>query len=265
MEEMHLNPMSPQSFIEQYFTDNDGLEHTYFDFFKPTIEQLDRFSIGPYYWFIPENHTGKILHISENCKDLSPYSDREWMNLENPNEQAPNVMHPEDMQFIYAATGFGIEMAKEYLLKKIRINVSIYGRFQDADSKYRWMLMQIPDFHFDENRDCHSVLVSVTDISHLPAPQEPMMTILVNGGKREQIFRAYPMQKKLEALPGPKITKREKELLGLMIKGLTSPQIAEALGIAYNTVENHKRNLREKTGSKTAAQLINYVLENKIF
>ena len=49
-----------------------------------------------------------------------------------------------------------------------------------------------------------------------------------------------------------------------MAKGLNSPEIAEKLFLSYHTVENHKRNLRQKTNSKTSAELINYVWSNNL-
>lgn len=60
------------------------------------------------------------------------------------------------------------------------------------------------------------------------------------------------------------ITKREREILALMINGKTSPEIAETLFISYHTVENHKKNLRVKTETKTSVELIYYVLHNNI-
>lgn len=60
------------------------------------------------------------------------------------------------------------------------------------------------------------------------------------------------------------ITKREREILALMIHGKNSPEIAEKLFISYHTVENHKKNLRVKTESKTSAELIYYVLHHNI-
>jgi DNA-binding CsgD family transcriptional regulator len=62
----------------------------------------------------------------------------------------------------------------------------------------------------------------------------------------------------------PKITKREHEILQLIAKGFTSPKIANLLKIANDTVENHKRNLREKTGTKTSAELIGFIYEHNL-
>lgn len=49
-----------------------------------------------------------------------------------------------------------------------------------------------------------------------------------------------------------------------MISGYNTPQIAEKLFISYNTVENHKRNLRQKTNCKTSTELVYYVLKNSL-
>ena len=62
----------------------------------------------------------------------------------------------------------------------------------------------------------------------------------------------------------PSISRREHEVLLLMTKGLNSPEIAKQLFISYHTVENHKRNLRQKTKTKTSAELIHYVWSNNL-
>ncbi|HLF32869.1 MAG TPA: response regulator transcription factor [Cyclobacteriaceae bacterium] len=54
---------------------------------------------------------------------------------------------------------------------------------------------------------------------------------------------------------------REKEVLVLLVQGLTSKQIAEKLFISKSTVETHRQNIRAKTGAKTTAELIALVLK----
>lgn len=53
-----------------------------------------------------------------------------------------------------------------------------------------------------------------------------------------------------------KITKREMEVIGHMVTGFTSPQIARTMGITLDTVEVHRKNIYRKTGSKNPAQLV---------
>ncbi len=57
------------------------------------------------------------------------------------------------------------------------------------------------------------------------------------------------------------ITKREKEVLSLIVKGLTSSEIAKRLYISPRTVETHRSNLMQKLDIKNTAGLVRYALE----
>jgi DNA-binding CsgD family transcriptional regulator len=60
------------------------------------------------------------------------------------------------------------------------------------------------------------------------------------------------------------LTGREKEVLGLIVREYSNSEIAEELFISPRTVEAHKRNLLEKTGSKNIAGLVLYAINNDI-
>ncbi|WP_417672189.1 response regulator [Roseibium sp.] len=51
------------------------------------------------------------------------------------------------------------------------------------------------------------------------------------------------------------LTDRERQVLSAIAKGQPNKEIAKELGISVRTVESHRLNLREKVGSKNAAQL----------
>ena len=57
------------------------------------------------------------------------------------------------------------------------------------------------------------------------------------------------------------LTKREKEVIGLIADGLSSKEIAEKLFLSIFTVKNHRKNILHKLGFKNSGQLIKYVLE----
>ncbi len=58
------------------------------------------------------------------------------------------------------------------------------------------------------------------------------------------------------------LTKREQEVLKLITREFSNQEIAEKLFISPRTVEVHKRNLIEKTGSKNIVGLVLYAVEN---
>ena len=60
------------------------------------------------------------------------------------------------------------------------------------------------------------------------------------------------------------LTKREKEVLELICREFTTPEIGEKLFISHRTVEGHRKNLLEKTGAKNTAGLVVFALKNEL-
>ncbi|RYF25997.1 MAG: response regulator transcription factor [Flavobacteriales bacterium] len=58
------------------------------------------------------------------------------------------------------------------------------------------------------------------------------------------------------------LSKRELEILTLIAEGLTSVEISERLFLSKRTIEGHRQNLVEKTGSKNTAALMRYAILN---
>ncbi|HET8858725.1 response regulator transcription factor [Marivirga sp.] len=74
------------------------------------------------------------------------------------------------------------------------------------------------------------------------------------------------LKKKKQQLAQPKInlTKRELEIVKLIMKGYTSNQIAEELFISNRTVDTHRANLMQKLDVKNSIELINKVTEERL-
>jgi len=62
----------------------------------------------------------------------------------------------------------------------------------------------------------------------------------------------------------PILTKREKEIINLIVAGLTSQEIAEKLFISYFTVGKHRKNIIKKLRLKNTADLVRYALNNEL-
>ena len=118
--------------------------------------------------------------------------------------------------------------------------------------------------YFDANGNIVSTLILTTDLSHLQMELKCMMTLIDPSEKEFRFYSASIDNKNYNKLDIPKISNREHEILLLMTKGLNSPEIANKLCISYHTVENHKRNLRKKTNTKTSAELIHFVWSNNL-
>lgn len=75
----------------------------------------------------------------------------------------------------------------------------------------------------------------------------------------KQLSKPYPSDDKITDF-----TRREKEILQLMAKGLNNKEIANALFISERTVVGHKTNMLSKTNCKSTLGLLTYAIKNKI-
>jgi DNA-binding NarL/FixJ family response regulator len=62
----------------------------------------------------------------------------------------------------------------------------------------------------------------------------------------------------------PKLTRREKEILKLIVQEHTTQEISEQLFISLNTVETHRKNLLQKLNVRNTAGLVRFAIENRL-
>jgi DNA-binding NarL/FixJ family response regulator len=68
-----------------------------------------------------------------------------------------------------------------------------------------------------------------------------------------------------EAVPPPDgLTQREVEILGLIARGLTNPEIAAQLFLSSHTIKTHVNRIFAKTGSRDRAAAIGYAHRHHI-
>jgi two-component system response regulator NreC len=56
------------------------------------------------------------------------------------------------------------------------------------------------------------------------------------------------------------LTQREKEVVGLLVRGMTNPQVAKSLVISVRTVETHRAHIMDKLGFRDRSSLVAYAL-----
>jgi DNA-binding NarL/FixJ family response regulator len=58
------------------------------------------------------------------------------------------------------------------------------------------------------------------------------------------------------------LTRREKEIIGLLAKGRTTLEMAQELKLSKFTIDTHRKNIHKKLGIKSNTGLVNYALKN---
>ena len=69
---------------------------------------------------------------------------------------------------------------------------------------------------------------------------------------------------KKSAMLSPKISRREKDVLELIVKEYTTQEIADTLFISLKTVESHRRSLLTKLNVRNTAGLVRVAIENQL-
>lgn len=97
---------------------------------------------------------------------------------------------------------------------------------------------------------------------------DAMKTIITGGTWYSKevgqvLLDSMHQQAKAPIAPKPKVqlTKREKDILSLIMEERTTQEIADALFISQNTVETHRKNLMSKLGARNLAGLVRYAIE----
>lgn len=71
-------------------------------------------------------------------------------------------------------------------------------------------------------------------------------------------------EKTVRKSPFPRLSRREKDVLRLIVDEFTTQEIADKLFISFGTVETHRRNILSKLGARNTAGLVRIALEYKL-
>ncbi|MBK7667404.1 MAG: response regulator transcription factor [Sphingobacteriaceae bacterium] len=80
----------------------------------------------------------------------------------------------------------------------------------------------------------------------------------------QQILEKQRVKTNQTEIKNTNLSSREIEVLKLIVNEKTSKEIAELLFIGKQTVDFHRQNIYEKTGTKTLAGLIKFAINNQI-
>ena len=266
MDQKAIKPINSTEFSVKIKTAKTVDKIDYLAYFKQQIDHVKDFAIGPYYWFIPDNSGPRTVAASESFSQLTPYTVKELIEKsETPQFFAENIQ-TDDRHYVLSAIQMAMKTSEEYHQKALEVpKFNIYCRMLNASSQFVWRLIQFPAIFFNELGQAEGVFVLVTDLSQISEIKKPMMTMIDYSQTERQFFTVLIDTRAMQPLLLPKITEREKQVIKLISKGYNNPLIAKELHISINTVQNHKRNLREKTNTKTAAELVNYFFVNSLF
>jgi DNA-binding NarL/FixJ family response regulator len=99
------------------------------------------------------------------------------------------------------------------------------------------------------------LLVAITKVLNGKSYISPYMT----DDFADDVISMYRNERRT---PFQELTKREKEILQLVVQGFTSKQMAGQLNLSQRTIDHHRSNLLRKFNRKNSVDLVNYAVRN---
>ena len=130
-------------------------------------------------------------------------------------------------------------------------------RIQRADGSYVRILQQVVTIQHEGTHLLRSFGVH-TDISHIKQEGTPVLSFIGMNG--EPSFVNVGGANAL-AISGDTFTRREKQILRLLIEGKDSTDIAGLLHLSKLTVDTHRRNMLKKTNCANIAALVSAAIK----
>lgn len=216
---------------------------------------LNIFQVGEYYNYIFNCATLEIEYVNQNISNVLGYTPEEFTI-----DLVVKIVHPDDFEtfvnFENTVTQFFNQLTPDKILKyKVRYDY----RIKKSNGEYIRILQQVITIQSDDNGAVIRVLGFHTDISHLKKTNDMSLSFI--GLEGEPSFHNVA----IDAVLNPTkelLTKREKEILELIIKGHNSLVIASMLSISKHTVDSHRKNIFKKTHCKNVSELISKSIQN---
>lgn len=146
--------------------------------------------------------------------------------------------------------------------KTHRITSSNYLQFFNNEDTIERLEQRVKCLENCNNQLIHlinSLIEYLPDLiaSGIQADQESQTSCVDHPCSFEEMKEPSPVCCEKDKLPSP--TRRERDIIELLVKGFCAKEIANRLFISETTVVTHKKNLKEKFNAKNSVELISKV------
>lgn len=147
----------------------------------------------------------------------------------------------------------GIEATHEALAKYPNLKIIALTMFGEHEYYFKMIEAGVKGFLL-KNSEIDEVLNAIDTVAQGENcfSKELLLSLVKNIHSKEQKYT------------GSLLSEREIEILSLISKGFSNQEISEKLFISKRTVDKHRSNIIEKTGSKNTASLVMYAIKNGI-
>lgn len=216
------------------------------DFYK---KLWNFFFIGDSYYFVLNHHNLDFEFVSKEIENVMGYSPSEF-SVQFMN----GILHPEDHPFFLSMGSTLIDFFSKLPLEKLMSYKVRYDvRYKKKNGEYARILYQGIMLEHDENGRILRTLGVHTDITYLKQEGRSVLSFIGIDGEP-----TYPnvVANRVFVESKDGLTRREKQVLKLLIEGKLSKEISSILNISKQTVDTHRKNMLHKNNLSNTGELI---------
>lgn len=210
---------------------------------------LSFFQVGDYYYMIFDINTREFDFVSPHIEKILGY-DPSLFNIASFLE----IIHPDDQLYFLTFENYAIDFFSTLPVEKLmKYKVRYDYRAKTKSGNYANILHQSIAIEHDDRGFVTRILCVETDISYLKKESKPLLSIIGMDGEPSYIdidVENFGMES------NDVLTRREKQVLLLLIEGKLSKEIASFLNISKQTVDNHRKNMLRKNNVANTSELV---------
>jgi DNA-binding CsgD family transcriptional regulator len=214
---------------------------------------MNTFHIGDYFFLIYYFPDQEMEYCSEGTKDV--------LSIEPSAFSLPYIienMHPEDLKNFMRFEGTLLTFLPTIAPEKLVKYKCVYDyRIKDGNGQYKRLLHQVITLQNEDDGALIRTFAVLTDITHLKTDTHMQLNLIGLDG--EPSFYDVKEDNSYTSGESP-LSEREKEVLTAMADGLNSAEIAQRLEISKHTVDNHRKNILEKTNANSSLEALKVAL-----
>ena len=228
---------------------NESAPNLYNFEFDPYKKLGDFLLPGDSYFFVLNHHTLEFEMVSKSVKDIMGY---ELTEVSIP--FLNGKIHPEDLSWFLTFGEIIIRFFSQLPLEKLmKYKVRYDIRLRKTNGDYLRILYQGILIEHDNKGNFLRTLNVHSDISYLKHDGKPTLSMIGMDGEPSYI-NIGPDNLFKES--NDDLSKREKQILILLIDGRLSKEIGSFLHISKKTVDTHRKNMLHKKHLSNTSELV---------
>lgn len=211
---------------------------------------LNAFHVGDYYFYVFNCATAELEYVSDRVVAILGMDSPDQLSA----EYLVNNMHPDDRPYFFEFESRVVDFLKTLGPERIlKYKMAYDYRVRSTKGDYVRVLQQSVTIQTDDLGSVIRTLGVHTNISHLKKDGPPSLSFI--GLEGEPSFHDVGRGLLAGQSGIAALTKREAEILQLLIKGNTSKQIAALLSISKLTADRHRKNMLQKMNCRSTTEL----------